>query len=94
MSASLESLQTMTIRTDVETLTQTLKEVDHLLLTTQQTLAASCSMKDPSLKSVCRARARVLFLLLQLCPSHLSTAEWMSYQSHSSILRRFLSEAQ
>lgn len=94
MTASLEPTPTVTMRSDAETIATTLREIESLLLTAQQTLSATVSLKDPSLKSLCRARVRVLFLLLQLFPSHLSTLEWFKYQSHSSILRRYLQGAQ
>lgn len=73
-----------------ETLMRTLREIENLLLSAQQTLAATCSPRDPCLRSLCRARVRVLFLLLHQCPSLISTSEFLSYHSHSSILSRFL----
>ena len=90
MNGFLEPQQTMMTSDERETLTRTLREIESLLLNAQQILSATCSPKDPCLKSLCRARVRVLFLLLHQCPNRLSTSEFLNYHSHSSILRRFL----
>lgn len=90
MNGFLEPRPMMTSESEKETLTRTLREIESLLLTAQQILSASCSPKDPCLKSLCRARVRVLFLILHQCPSRISTLEFLNYHSHSSILRRFL----
>lgn len=80
----------MTMRSEKEILMTSLREIETLLLSAQQILSATCSPKDPCLKSLCRARVRVLFLLQHQCPSLISTSEFLNYHSHSLILRRYL----
>ena len=94
MHDSLEPRPTITMKSDAETLFETLREIETLLLTAQKTLSATCSNSDPCLLSLCRARVRVLFLILHLCPSRLSALEWFNFHSHSTILARFLKGAQ
>lgn len=83
------------VETDPEILCRTLREVEELLLRSQQFLTSQqISMRDPHLLSVCRARVRVLSLLLHQCGSRLSTSEYLLYHSHSQVLSRFLRGSQ
>lgn len=78
------------IETDHQMLSRTLREVEQLLDEARKELAPRVPLTNPLLQSLCRAHVRVLFLLLQLCPSHLSTLEFLRYHSQSLVLRRFL----
>ena len=82
------STTTMSVISDLETLTRVLKEIVEI-----QHLAIQYSMSPRSLRLLSQAQLRVTFLLLNLCSNQLGHQDWVSIHSLQTRLRAQLGPA-